>query len=215
MGRLFHFGDSYGTTGMIDKHYIQDISERINHKYIYEVVPGSSNEEILTKLLSSIMDIKEGDILFFNFSFFTRGCYYDREESKIISTNYFYNDSDKDFTIGDHKDYIIDIISYQLDNNEDYNRRLFFQFDTIFKQLHRRNIPINYIFIRENEWSNSLLNYGTKISFSPDFYTWLNDNGYHNNQECHYTLGVQPIIRDYIMKQFIHSTDEITPYKPF
>ena len=201
MGTLYHFGDSYGSTGMIDKHYIQDISEIINNTYCSEITPGSSNEQILTKLLSTIMDIKEGDTLFFNFSFFTRGCYYNREMDKVMSTNYFYNDIDTTYTLTTQKEYIIDIISYQLDNNEDYNRRLFFQFDTLFKQLHLRNIPIYYIFIRENEWSNSLLNYGNKISFPTDFHTWLNNNGYHNNQECHYTLGVQPIIRDYIMKQ--------------
>lgn len=204
MSRIFHFGDSYAGTGMIDKHFVHHISKKINYTYCGEgVLPGGSNEQILSKLLYYLMNFKEGDIVFINFSFFTRGCYYDKEIGKIMSTNYYYNDVYGDFKTEDYQKYIMDIISYQLDNNEDYNRRLFYQFDTIFKQLHRMNIPVNYIFIVENEWSDTLLNYGNKISFSTDFYTWLDSNGYHNQEEGHYTRGIQENICDYVIPQLI------------
>jgi len=205
MSTLFHFGDSYGGTGMIDTHFVKQISKKLDLGYycFNGVLPGASNEQILTNLLTHIMNIQKGDMLFFNFSFFVRGCYYDREENKVMSTNYYYNDRDTTYTLSTQKDYVIDIITHQLDYNEDYNRRLFFQFDTIFKQLHLMGIPINYIFIVENEWSDTLLNYGNKITFPKDFCTWLDDNGYHNQEECHYTRGIQGIICDYVMGQLI------------
>ena len=202
MGTIFHFGDSYAGVGKVDKHFVKHIAKKINYTYNgIGHIPGGSNEMILSKLLSCVMDIKKGDILFFNFSFFTRGSYYDKDLKKIMSTNYYYNDMDDQITLRDDKDYIMDIISYQMDNNEDYNRRLFHQFNILFKHLHLKGISIYYIFIRENEWSNFLLQYGIKINFSTDFHTWLKDNEYHNEEEVHYTRGVQEHICDYVMGQ--------------
>lgn len=202
MGTLYHFGDSYGSVGSYDKHFVRLISEKIgNINYTNQVTGGLSNEQILTKLLSCIMNIKKGDMLFFNFSFFVRGCYYDRDMGELKSTNYFYNDKSVFRKINTKKDYIIDIITHLLDYNEDYNRRVFHQFNAIFEQLHLMDIPIYYIFIVENEWSDALLNYGNKICFPTDFSTWLDDNGYHNQEECHYTRGIQENICDYVMGQ--------------
>ena len=31
MSRIFHFGDSYAGTGMIDKHFVHHISKKINY----------------------------------------------------------------------------------------------------------------------------------------------------------------------------------------
>jgi hypothetical protein len=202
MGTLYHFGDSYGTVGSHDKHFVNLISERMdNINYNNQVTGGLSNEQILTKLLSCVMNIQKGDMLFFNFSFFVRGCYYDRELGELKSTNYYYNDISKFRIINTEKDYIMDIVTYQLDYNEDYNRRVFNQFNTIFEQLHLMDIPIYYIFIVENEWSDTLLKYGNKISFPTDFYTWLDDNDYHRQEECHYTRGIQENIYHYVMGQ--------------
>jgi hypothetical protein len=210
MGTLFHFGDSYGTVGKQDTHFVGLISERIKYKFNSRgVISGGSNEMILNKLLSCVMDIKRGDILFFNLSFFVRGSYYDKDMGEVMSTNRYYNDRELNNTRNFRKDYIMDIITHQLDYNEDYNRRLFFQFDTIFKQLHLMGVHIYYIFIVENEWSNSLLEYGTKISFPTDFYTWLDDNEYHNQEECHYTRGVQENICDYVMEQMKTHTKQL------
>jgi hypothetical protein len=203
MGTIYHFGDSYGTVGKLqNKHFVEYISERINYDYnMSGTIPGGSNEMILNKLLSYLMDIQKGDMLFFNFSFFVRGSYYDRDMGEVVSTNFYYNETS--YTLDAKKDYVIDIITHQIDYNEDYNRRLFHQFNIIFKQLHLRDIPIYYIFIVENEWSDTLLNYGTKITFPTDFLTWLNHNDYHKGEECHYTRGIQENICDYVMEQLI------------
>lgn len=202
MRTIFHYGDSYATVNETSKHFITLIAEKLKYNVDGNgTVPGGSNEMILNKLLSNILKIKRGDILFFNFSFFVRGSYYDKETGQVMSTNRYYNDMELTNTLNPRKDYIMDIINYQLDNNEDYNRRIFYQFDIIFKELQLMGVKIYYIFIVENEWSNSLLQYGTKITFPIDFYTWLNQNEYHNEEDCHYTLGVQGYICDYIMEQ--------------
>ena len=212
MNTIYHFGDSYATTGMYDTHFVNLISERLNYDYkCGGIIPGGSNEIILNRLLYNMMDIKENDILFVNFSFFVRGSYYDRQENQIKSTNSYYNEFLSTFSFEPTKDYIMGIINYQLDHNEDYNRRLFHQFNTIFERLHHMGVQIYYIYITENEWSDSLLDYGTKIKFPTDFSSWLDANGYHNQEECHYTRGVQGHICDYVMKQIIKDCPKIIP----
>jgi hypothetical protein len=205
MGTIHHFGDSYASTGREDKHFVELLSNRMGYdfKMINTTKPGSSNELMLNNLLYKIFEIKDNDILFFNFSFFTRGCYYDKDHKEMRSTNSFYSDGPyghKDIFNCDHQ-YIRDIITYQLDCSEDYNRRLFHQFNTLFEQLHKRNILIYYIFIEETPWCNELLGYGNKITFENGFINWLHSNGYHNEEECHYTRGVQGIICNYVMEQ--------------
>ena len=202
MNTMYHFGDSYGTMGSTNKHFVNLIGDRL--KYVYNglgVVPGGSNEMILNRLLFTMMKIKKGDMLFFNFSFFVRGSYFDREQNKVMSTNRYYHDKKLNHTDNFREDYVMDIVIHQLDHNEDYNRRLFHQFNTIFEQLNLMGVYINYICIVENEWSDSLMNYGTKITFPTDFYGWLDTNKYHNQEECHYTRGVQDKICDYMMNQ--------------
>jgi len=212
MGTLYHFGDSYADVIIPNTHFVCLMSQRLNYEYRGEgKIPGGSNEMILNRLLSVMMDIKSGDIVFFNFSFFVRGSYYNRDKKKVMSTNYFYNDTKSTFSFEPPDEYIMDIITHQLDYNEDYNRRIFHQYNTIFEQLHLRGVKIFYIFIVENEWSDSLLDYGTKITFPTDFNDWLDSNGYHNQEECHYTRGVQGDICDYVMEQIKNPNPEIIP----
>lgn len=213
MNTLYHFGDSYGTVGAEpSKHFVQLISETLNYNYKHESVGGSSNDQIFNKFLKFIYEFKSGDMIFFNFSFFVRGSYYDKEEKKIMSTNYIVNDIDKKITsegiVG--KEYLYGILNYQLDCVEDYNRKVFDRFDTIFKLLSEMNISIYYIFIENSEWSDELLNYGTNIKFENGFYNWLHRMGYHNHEECHYTKGIQGNIRDYIIEKCFHLSNPAT-----
>lgn len=215
MKTLYHFGDSYATVNKTNKHFVDLIGEKLKYNcFGIGRVPGGSNEIILNRLLSVMMDIKKDDILFFNFSFFVRGSYYNKQRGEVMSTNYHYNDMLLNFSFNPREDYVMDIITHQLDHNEDYNKRIFHQFNTIFKQLHLKGVKIFYIFIVENEWSDSLLKYGTKITFPTDFTSWLEFNGYHNQEDCHYTLGVQGNICDYVMEQMIKDSPEIIPISP-
>jgi hypothetical protein len=206
MNKLHHFGDSYANTGFNDVHFVKLLSK--NNGYLYQGVntikAGSSNELMLNNLLYRIFEIEDGDMLFFNFSFFVRGCYYDFEKREVRSTNSFYCDGPNESrTISECNQYIRDIITYQLDCNEDYNRRLFHQIDTIFEQLHKRNIVVNYIFNEETPWCDDLLKYGNKIKFDGGFVKWLYSMDYHKEEECHYSRGVQELIYDKVIKQIV------------
>lgn len=212
MNNVHHFGDSYASTGRYDKHFVRILSEKngYNYKMFNTVKPGSCNELMLNNLLYKIFEIEDGDILFFNFSFFIRGCYYEKETQEIKSTNQYYNDGAYGSRhIFKCDEYIRDIITYQFDYSEDYNRRLFHQFDALFEQLYKRNIVVNYIFNEETPWCDELLKYGNKIKFDNGFVKWLYSMGYHKEEECHYTRGVQELIYDKIIKQVVFPASKL------
>ena len=211
MNVVYHFGDSYGTTDKKSKHFVQLLSEDKGYIYNSEGVEGGcSNEEIFNKLLNLIYDFKDGDILFFNFSFLTRGTYWDIDEKKIITTNRIYNDMGRIYNEKidgynplNNKEYVVGVITYHSEHTEDYSRKLFHKFDIIFKQLIERNISTYYIFnIHDYSYTNELLSYGVNIQFPGGFIPWLYENGYHNHEEMHYSIGAQPNIYNYL-KPFI------------
>ena len=199
MNTLHHFGDSYGTTMQGVKHFVEIISDSLGYEYGRYSEGGYSNEQILHKFLNYIYLIKPNDIVFFNFSFFTRGCYYDLENNKIESTNKIYNNDNKTFINEIEKQYIYQIINYQLENTEDYNRKIFLNFDIIFKLLIERNVKIYYIFVENDDFLPPLLKNGINIKFENGFKNWLYSMDYHKNEICHYTNGVQPLISSHII----------------
>lgn len=208
MNTLYHYGDSYATTGKeLAKHFAQLLSEKLGYRYGQHGVGGSCNEQILNEFLKNTYNYKSGDVILFNFSFFCRGAYYDREHKKVMSGNYIVNDMfqkiSKEGIQG--REYVTGVLTYQLENTEDYNRKIFSLFDTVFELLINKGVKIFYIFIRESDYSNDLLKYGTHIKFSPDFYQWLHDKGFHNHEDCHYTRNIQGAIMNYI----IQSTPEL------
>ena len=204
MNKLYHFGDSYATISHKAKHFVRLISDKLDYKYVGLGVGGSSNELILTRFLKEIYNFNDGDIIFFNFSFFVRGTYYDRNKKEILSSNFFINDSMKNYREIDliGLEYVMSVFDYFIHNNEDYNRKVFDKFNTVFELLVNRNISIYYIFNENSEFSDDLLKYGTNIKFPHGFCNWLRENDYHREEECHYTKGVQGQIYDHIISQY-------------
>lgn len=211
MKKIYHFGDSYGgvnAEGSI--HFVQLMSKKLGYRYEQNNVGGSSNEMIFSKLLENIYRFEPGDMLFFNFSFFIRGSYYDMDDKKIMSTNKFVSENilnHGEITTGfikiDRLKYMSGVISYILDHNEDYNRKLFEKFNILFELLTKKNVTIYYIYNENCDFSDDLLNYGNHIRFSSGFCNWLTEMGYHKGEDCHYTLGVQPDIMEHVLKQII------------
>jgi hypothetical protein len=211
MNKIFHFGDSYGGTNLENsKHFVRLMSEKMGYGYEHNCIGGSSNEMIFSKLLSNIFRFKSGDILFFNFSFFIRGSYYDLDEKTIMSTNrYVSENSDKNmygkiqsrFFKIDRLQYMTGILSNLLDYNEDYNRKLFEKFNILFELLTKKEITIYYIFNEDNNFSDDLLKYGNHIKFDNGFCNWLTEMGYHNQEDCHYSIGVQPNIMEHVFNK--------------
>jgi hypothetical protein len=201
MNKLYHFGDSYGGTPKYGKHYVELLSDKLNLTYKQYCIGGSSNELILTRFLKQIYNFKDGDVLFFNFSFFVRGTYYDKNRNEILSSNYFVNDTLRNYRERDlvGLEYVMSVFDYHVNNLEDYNRKVFDKFDTIFELLVKKNIKIYYLFIENSEFSDDLLKHGTNIKFSVGFCKWLHNMGYHKEEDCHYTRGVQDNIYDHIV----------------
>lgn len=208
MKTIHQFGDSYGSTlygyndSYITKNFIELLSIELNYRYINNAVGGASNEMILDILLNSINSIKRGDIVFINFSFFSRGCWYDDNTKKIKSTNTIYNDimNTKKYHLAKNK-HVIDLVEYYLTESKDYNMRIFKLFNSILNSINSNGVTIFYIFVEENEWSDELLNLGTNIKFPNGFVKWLQKNNLHLEEEGHYTKGIQPVLANAILNK--------------
>ena len=202
MNKLYHFGDSYSVVFENSKHYVKLLSEKLDLKYGHFGRGGSSNEQILTRFLSNIFEFKAKDVLFFNFSYFVRGTYYDKEKKEILSSNYFVNDISKRYRDFDLKglEYVMGVFDYHIKNIEDYNRKVFDKFDVVFETLNKRGVKIYYQFIENSEFSDDLLKYGTNIKIPGGFYNWLRQMDYHREEDGHYSKDVQNNILDYIIE---------------
>ncbi len=155
---------------------------------------------ILNKLIKHLDKIKKGDIVFINFSFFSRGSWYDINNHKIKSTNKLYND------IGDLRKYdedihthITNLIDYYINNPIDYNMRIFKLINSTLEYLKSKNVSIFYIHVDDSKWVDKLLNVGTNIKFPNGFANWLLKNEFHKEEENHYTKGLQPVFANLIL----------------
>jgi hypothetical protein len=208
MNKIYHFGDSYGCVRTENKHFVQLMSEKLGYGYEWNCVGGSSNEMIFSKLLKNIYRFESGDMLFFNFSFFIRGSYYDMDNKEVMSTNQYVSENilnHGEITGGffkiDRLEYMSGVLSYILDYNQDYNRKLFENFNILFELLTKKNITIYYIYNENSDFSDDLLKYGNHIKFDNGFCNWLTEMGYHNLEDGHYTLGVQPNIMEHVLNK--------------
>ena len=201
MNKLYHFGDSYGINEQHNKHYVELLSDKLNLTYENYSVGGYSNELILTRFMKEIYNFQDGDVLFFNFSYFVRGTYYDKNRNEILSSNYFVNDTLRNYRERDlvGLEYVMSVFDYHVNNLEDYNRKVFDKFDTLFELLIKKNITIYYLFIENSEFSDDLLKNGFNIKFPTGFCNWLYQMDYHKEQDGHYTMGVQDNIYDHIV----------------
>lgn len=205
MRTLFHFGDSYGTidtTIESNKHFCNHIADCLQAHYICYAVGGYSNEIVFNTILDNMNFFKKNDIIFINFSFFSRGCYYDEDRKKIKSTNYLYNEIRNDRLFNNKLDKnLINLVEYYIENHIDYNFRLFKLINSTFNYLQKKGINIFYIFIENSDYSNNLLNFGTQINFENGFHKWLIKNNFHLNQDVHYTRGIQKMLSDVILRK--------------
>lgn len=210
MSKIYHFGDSYSMNinNFKVKHFGQIISESLGYDYASLGYGGASNEQIFNTILENLSRFKRGDILFVNFSFFQRGSWYDIKNKRVSSTNIFYGemylenhfDLAKSFGLKEGEK-IVSLLDYYLTHTEDYARRIFNPINSLFKYIQSLGIRIFYIHIDYTNFSDDLLKCGTNIKFKNGFGKWLLDNGLHNEQEVHYTEGIQPVLADAILRK--------------
>ncbi len=211
MGKLFHFGDSYGTVKYYgsNRNFCHHMAGIIRYDYTSFAAGGLSNEIIFRKILENIENYKDGDILFINFSFLSRGCFFDKTKKEIKSTNTLYNE------IYDKKIYnknaynrilkenegVLSLVEYYLNNSEDYNFRLFGLISPLFEYIISKGVSIFYIFAEESQYTDLLLTCGVNIKFKDGYVKWLMKNGFHNEEDIHYSVGVQPMLADVILRK--------------
>ena len=96
---------------------------------------------------------------------------------------------------------LLHLIEYYLDYTEDYARRIFELYNEIFKQLIAKGCSIYYIYIDDAPYADSLLKCGYNIKFEEGFGRWLKHNNFHNEEEGHYTKGIQPALANALLQK--------------
>ena len=203
---LHHFGDSYTTVNdaltltPIDN-FVQIVVKNISMDYVNLGYCGGSNEMIFDIILRNAHEIKKNDIVFINFSFLTRGTYYDEINNKVDATNTLYHEiyDKKYFEKANQNQKLLHLIEYYLEYHKDYNFRIFKLYDDFFKFLIKeKNIKLYYMHIDDMDYIDNLLSVGANIKFEKGFGGWLISNDYHKEEEGHYAKNIQKILANII-----------------
>lgn len=201
MNTVYHFGDSYGVIPY-GKTFVELAANQAGYNYCNKSLGGLSNEMILNILLKNLSIILPEDIVFVNFSFLPRGCWYDEKVNRIRSTNELYNDvySNKQYIKGKGEQ-VITLVDYYLNHTKDYNVRVFTLINSTLEYLNQKGVKIYYIFVENSEWIDPLIKVGTSIKFKNGFCTWLQKNKFHSEEEGHYSKGVQPLLANLVLNK--------------
>ena len=199
MKTVYHFGDSYGVVPDTEN-FVKLAANQVGYNYLNQSFGGISTEIIFNLILKSLKDIEPEDLVFINFSFFSRGCWYDEKINKIKSTNQLYSEihGRRQYTRVSNE-HIIALVEYYINHARDYNARLFALINSTLEYLNLKGVKIFYIFVEDSEWSDNLLKTGTNIKFSEGFNRWLVRNNLHLEEEGHYSIGIQPLLANILL----------------
>lgn len=217
MPNFWHFGDSFAFNNFKnlekqENNFGSFIAKKLNLNYNFEAVTGSSNELIFSKILTMMNHYEKNDILFINWSFFSRSCYCDG--LKIKSTNQWYDDNNQKLNNYDLTTETLDffknhslVMDYVLDYNFDVSHKLFSLYiEPFLRNLEESGIRIYNLFLKEydvlkyngievNDYSIPL----KKIKFNQNYYDWLIEKKWMTDEEGHYKKGIQKQLADEIM----------------
>jgi len=146
---LWHFGDSFGLWGTAPKGFSSYIADYYNLELKHMCVAGNSNDLILYDLIEHLNYIKEGDRIMFNWSFFPRTSFVNKEH-KVQSFNQIYTQPNKSYE--EHgietNEYMQFLINESDGFNKQYTIKLFRNIiNPIIKNLHNKGIPTTSCFI--------------------------------------------------------------------
>jgi len=205
---FWHFGDSFcfGNTPYTDSSFGWYLAEKFNTNYLLKGVSGNNNHMIFSDMLQNDSNFKQNDIIFINWSFFHRGWYVD-DNGLIQSTNKFFNENkneriNNDATSSHFLEKYEFILDYTLNYSHDSNIKLFNgMVNPYISSLYDRGIKVYSLFIRGSESlrhgntiiKNTEYNINPKgtIEFNPSYFYWLASKGWKNEEDCHYTRGIQ------------------------
>jgi hypothetical protein len=208
---LYHFGDSFTIALGSDGSFGKIIADYYELEYFHLGNGGDSNDQILEKIMKEQYPIKKGDVVLINFSFLSRFLTVD-ENGNLVSSARYFDDSNKGFT-GDQREYFNNddtVLDYFLNNNYEYNIRLFSLINTFLSILVERGITVYSVMIRKEDLYKGkkiykIEDYDLKLFneliFEPTYFDWLVNKGWKNEEEGHYTKGIQEeLAQEYIKR---------------
>jgi len=221
MPNFWHFGDSFAFNNFHNSNQSNNfgdiISKRLKLNYKFNAEMGSSNELIFKNILSNLNNFEENDILFINWSFFSRSCYINDSSYSLESTNRWYDDNNLILNDYDKTEESINffnkhsfLMDYILNYNFDITYKLFNLFvSPLFSNLEDKKISIYNLFIKNNDvlkYNKKPVDYkfsimGNTIDFNKNYFDWLWDNKYMLNEEGHYAKNIQETLADEIMSR--------------
>ena len=201
---LHHFGSSYAVVRK-SKNFGNYIADDLGVDYINYAKVGCSNEEIFHNILDAYNNIIPNDIVLINFSFLNRSLMV-MPDGNFKSTNTLLNDDNQTITnegLQLFRSDIGDILNYFIKYNYDYNIKLFTLISKVLCNLEKKGIKIYYVFFKKEELyygrqSKNKFNYDSigqnQLVFKPNYHEWLINNNWHNEEDIHYTNGIQKLL---------------------
>jgi hypothetical protein len=202
--KLHHFGASFAVVRK-SKNFGNYIADDLGVDYINYAKVGCSNEEIFHSILDAYNNIIPNDIILINFSFLSRSLMV-TPDGNLKSTNTLLNDDNQTITnegLQLFRSDIGDILNYFIKYNYDYNIKLFTLISKALSNLEKKGIKIYYVFIKKEELyyghqSVNKFNYDSvgknQLVFKPNYHQWLINNNWHNEEDIHYTNGIQKLL---------------------
>jgi len=180
---LWHFGDSFGLWGTAPKGFSSYIADYFNLELKHLCVAGNSNDLILYDLIEHLNYIKEGDVIIFNWSFFPRTSFIDKEY-KVQSFNRIYTQPNKSYE--EHgietDEYMKFLIHESTEFSREYTIKLFRNnINPIITNLHSRGVLTASCFISNitkgsnGKW-DEIVDIPNELG-TPNFIYW-NEYGY-------------------------------------
>jgi hypothetical protein len=208
--KLYHFGDSFAVVKK-SKNFGEYIADYFNMHYINRGETGISNEQIFHKILDCYNDINSNDVVMINFSFLGRGLMVN-ENGSLKSTNTLLDDNQNIITtegLNLLRTNSAAILDYFIKYSYDYNIKLFTSISKVLYNLEKKGVRVYHIFIKKDNlyYGNKIFNkteydfnLPNELNFKPNYYQWLINKQWKNEEDIHYTNNIQKELAEEYIK---------------
>jgi hypothetical protein len=179
--------------------------------YVNKGETGISNEQIFHKILDCYNDINSNDVVMINFSFLGRGLMVN-ENGSLKSTNTLLDDNQNIITtegLNLLRTNSAAILDYFIKYSYDYNIKLFTSISKVLYNLEKKGVRVYHIFIKKDNlyYGNKIFNkteydfnLPNELNFKPNYYQWLINKQWKNEEDIHYTNNIQKELAEEYIK---------------
>jgi len=208
--KLYHFGDSFAVVKK-SKNFGEYIADDLGLFYVNKGETGISNEQIFHKILDCYNDINSNDVVMINFSFLGRGLMVN-ENGSLKSTNTLLDDNQNIITtegLNLLRTNSAAILDYFIKYSYDYNIKLFTSISKVLNNLEKKGVRVYHIFIKKDNlyYGNKIFNkteydfnLPNELNFKPNYYQWLINKQWKNEEDIHYTNNIQKELAEEYIK---------------